>query len=250
MAFRNPRSEDCQVTSTLFPTTHWSVLLASGRPDLPEAEEALERLCRTYWTPIYAYIRRRGHSPEDAQDLTQELFARLLAKQRLSRVAPHKGRFRSFLLASVNHLLADARDRATRQKRGGGKPMLSWEAQTAEECYSAVLMHGSTAESLFERRWALALVEQVLNRLEQEHIQVGKPELFTALKEFLTGGKGSRDYPEVARSLDKSEATLRVTVHRLRQRYGQLFREEVASTLTTTEDLDAEMRHLLTVLSE
>ena len=233
----------------LFATTHWSVVLAAGRQDSPQTAEALEKLCRTYWLPIYAYIRRKGHTPEDAQDLTQEFFARLLAKRGLEDVSPLKGKFRSFLLASVNHLLSDEWDRATRKKRGGGREVISFDAQTAEERYRLEPADELTPERIFERRWALALVEQVLSRLEQEHVEAGKAALFGVLKDFLTGGKESQDYHAAAERLGIAEGAVRVAVHRLRQRFGELFREEVVGTLASPEEIHAEMRYLLAVLS-
>ena len=233
----------------LFATTHWSVVLAAGWHDSPQTAEALEKLCRTYWLPIYAYIRRKGHTPEDAQDLTQEFFARLLAKQGLEDVSPLKGKFRSFLLASVNHLLSDEWDRATRKKRGGGRELISFDAQTAEERCRLEPADELTPERIFERRWALALVEQVLSRLEQEHVKAGKAALFGVLKEFLTGGKESQDYHAAAERLGITEGAVRVAVHRLRQRFGELFRDEVADTLASPEEIHAEMRYLLAVLS-
>ena len=233
-----------------FSTTHWSVVLLAGQDDSPQAAQALEQLCQTYWYPLYAYVRRQGHSPEDAQDLTQEFFTQLLAKHYLARVDPRKGKFRSFLLAGLKNLLRDEHDKASRLKRGGGQAVLSLDAQTAEARYQLEPMDQDDPERAFERSWAQALVERVLARLEQEHVQAGKTEHFACLKQFLTGAKDYQDYPAVAEHLEMTEGATRVAVHRLRQRFGELFREEVADTLTDPGEIAAEMRHLLSVLSE
>ena len=233
-----------------FATTHWGVVLAARDKNDSHASDALEALCRTYWYPIYAYVRRRGYDADDAQDLTQEFFTRLLAKEGLSNVTQAKGKFRSFLLASVNHLLADERDRSRRQKRGGGQIVLSFDTQSAEGRYQLELADPWTPEKLFERRWALALVEHVLHRLHQEYSQNGKAELFSVLKDSLTGGKAELDYPSAARRLAMTEGAVRTAVYRLRQRFGEQFRLAVAETLTDPNDLDAEMRHVLAALSD
>ncbi len=232
-----------------FATTHWSVVLAAGQGESLQARAALERLCQTYWPPLYAYIRRRGYEMHDAQDLTQEFFARLLARESLGAVAPGKGRFRSFLLAAVNHFLCDERDRATRQKRGGGCWIVSFEAQSAEARYRLEPVDALTPEKLFERRWALALLDQTLGRLEREFAGQGKAALFTVLKEFLLGGAPHPDYASAGARLGLNEGAVRVAVHRLRRRYGELFREEIAQTVANAEELEEEMRHLLAVLS-
>lgn len=238
-----------QEARAVFCTTHWSVVLTAGQHSNPESGSALERLCQIYWLPVYAYIRRRGYDPEDAEDLTQEFFAGLLARNGLERVSPAKGKFRSFLLASVNHLLSDARDRARRQKRGGGKPLLSIDTQAAEEGCSLESIHQWTPETLFDRRWAQALVEAVLGQLEQETAQVGKGAHFGVLKAFLAAGKKGPNYEAAAARLGITPGAARVAVHRLRQRFGQLFREAVAETVDSPEEIEPEMRYLLTVLS-
>jgi RNA polymerase sigma-70 factor (ECF subfamily) len=235
--------------SGVFATTHWSVVLAAGDPSSPAARSALETLCRTYWYPLYAYVRRQGHGPEDAQDLTQEFFARLLAADYLARVDRHKGKFRSFLLVGLNYMLADEHDKVSRLKRGGGQPVLSLDAQSAEARYQLEPVDQDNPERAFERRWAMALIEQVLTRLEQEYAQASKTVVFAALKDFLTGAKESQDYPAAARQLQMTEGAVRVAVHRLRQRFGKLFREEVTVTVADPKELEDEMRHLLAVLS-
>ncbi len=224
-------------------------MLAAAETKSPGACGALEKLCRNYWYPLYAYVRGRGYGPEDAQDLTQEFFARLLANHGLQGVSPLKGKFRSFLLASINHLLADERDRANSQKRGGGEPLLSLEAETAEERYRLEPLDELTPVKLFERRWAAALVEQVLGQLEEEYSRTGRGLVYRVLQPFIPGEGPGRDYTVAARQLGMSEGAARVAVHRLRQRFGAMFRAAVAETIDTPEELEAEMRYLLAILS-
>lgn len=238
------------IPQPVFATTHWSVVLAAQKTSDAKSSAALEELCRTYWYPIYSYIRRRGYSPDDAQDLTQEFFARLLAGKGLDTVGPWKGRFRSFLLASVNHLLSDERDRAMRQKRGGGQLPFSFDAQTGEERYCLEPAHAVTPERIFEKRWAVALVEQVIHRMEADYSSGDKAGLFSVLKEFLPGEEEDRSYAATAQRLGMTEGAVRVAVHRLRQRFGELFRQTVVETLESPEELEAEMHYLLTVLNE
>jgi RNA polymerase sigma-70 factor (ECF subfamily) len=226
------------------------VVLDAGSPDQPRAAESLETLCRTYWPPIYAYIRRRGQSPEDAQDLTQDFFAHLLSGQRLSRVGPQKGKFRTFLLASVNHLLADRWDRTHRQKRGGGAPVFSLDAQSMDPRYEPEPADPLTPEKVFERRWALTLLDQVLGRLEKEQADSGRSGTHAVLQPFLTGNPEPGEYTAAATTLGLTEGAVRVAIHRLRHRFGELFREEVLHTLSDPTELNGEMRHLLEVLSE
>ena len=225
-------------------------MLAARESASPEGRQALETLCRTYWYPVYAYIRRRGQNPEEAQDLTQEFFVRLLAGNGLSGVDPFKGKFRSFLLASVNHLLSDERDRAQCQKRGGGRPAISFEVRAAEERYRFEPVDEQTPERVFARRWALALVDQVLRLLQEEYAMAGKADVFDGLKEALTGAKGDWDYPAAAEALKLTEGAARTAVHRLRHRFGELFRSAVAQTLSDPAELEDEMHWLLAALSD
>lgn len=237
-----------QSQPTLFVTTRWSVVLTAGAADTTAAQDALGTLCQTYWYPLYAYVRRRGHSPEDAQDLTQEFFARLLQHRWVDRADPSKGRFRSFLLSAMNHFLSDEWDRARAQKRGGGIPTLPLQFHTAETRYATEAIDNVTPESCFERRWALTLLEQVLNRLRAEYEQEGKAELFSMLTPCLVGERTSQPYAELAKQLGVTEGTVKAIVHRLRQRYRQLLREEIAQTLTEHDAVDDELRHLFAVL--
>ncbi len=232
-----------------FATTHWSVVLTAGHDSAPGAREALETLCRTYWYPLYAYIRRRGYGEQDAQDLTQGFFARLVEKNYLEAVGRQKGKFRSFLLAALNHFLSDEWDRARAEKRGGGQTFISLDDHTAEERYRLEPVDRMDAEKIYERRWALTLLEQVLRQLEAEFAATGKRPLFEQLKVFLLDEKGVGSYAESAARLEMTEVALRVAVHRLRQRYGELFRDEIAHTVARPDEIEEEVRHLLRVLS-
>ena len=225
-------------------------MLAAGRSDSTHARSALEKLCRTYWQPIYAYVRRQGHSPHDAQDLTQEFFARLLEKKSLADVDRGKGRFRSFLLASLKHFLANEWDKAKAQKRGGGQVLIPIDAQSAETSCGVDPADQATAEKIFERRWALAVLDHALKRLRQEHAQEGKENLFEQLKGTLTEASRSVRYSEIAAQLDMSEGAIKVAVHRLRHRYRELLRAEIAGTVAHPGEVEDELRHLLNVLRE
>jgi len=232
----------------IFATTHWSVVLAAGGPGTPESAAALEQLCRTYWYPLYAYVRRRGYSPEDAQDLTQEFFLRLLHKHYLGQIDPGKGKFRSFLLAAINHFLADEWDRASAVKRGGRVTFLALDQDSAEQRLAGASTRHSP-EQIFERSWALALLQKVLTRLREEATQAGHAGHFEELKAFLTGEKSPVSYAELTVKLGSSETALRKEVQRLRHRYGELLREEVARTVADPGEFEEELRYLFRVLS-
>lgn len=236
--------------SPLFATTHWSVVVTAGQPDSPEAAAALEKLCRTYWYPLYAYVRRRGYSEHDGQDVTQGFFAHLFEHRSLNRVDREKGRFRSFLLASLNYFLADQWDRANAQKRGGGgRQAFSVDTQEAEERYRLEPADERSPDKLFERRWAMTLLDQVLARLAQEFSDAGKSELFNRLRPFLVEGTGEKTYAETAREGGTTEEALKKAVQRMRRRYHQLFREEIAQTVASPDEVEEELRHLCAVLS-
>jgi DNA-directed RNA polymerase specialized sigma24 family protein len=236
------------VGQPLFTTTHWSVVLAAANEERPEAAAALERLCHTYWYPLYAYVRRRGYSPEDAQDHTQGFFLRLLRKHYLGQIDPGKGKFRSFLLAAINHFLADGWDHANAVKRGGGFTFLALDQDSAEQRLAGASTQHSP-EQIFERCWALALLQEVLNRLREEASQAGRAAHFGELKVFLTGEKSPVSYAELAAKLGSGEAALRKEVQRLRHRYGELLREEIARTVADPLEIEEELRHLFRVLS-
>jgi RNA polymerase sigma-70 factor (ECF subfamily) len=231
-----------------FATTHWSLVLAARDRAEPGAADALASLCALYWYPLYAYVRRRGHGAEEAHDLTQEFFARLLEKDFLAGVDRGKGKFRSFLLASCNHFLANEHDRARAKKRGGGQRVLSLDAADAEGRYLSEPAGGLTPEQLFERRWALALLQEVMGRLRDEFEAKGKGRLFERLRGFLVGEKGG-GYRRAADELRLSEGAVKVAVHRLRQRYRALLHEEIGRTVETTDEIEAEVRALFAALS-
>jgi RNA polymerase sigma-70 factor (ECF subfamily) len=209
----------------------------------------LETLCRTYWYPLYAHVRRRGYSPEDAQDLTQEFFARLLAKHWLSTADRSRGRFRTFLLGVFSHFLANEWHRARCEKRGGGQVVFSLDGVTAEERYSLEPVDLADAARLYERRWALTLLDRVLERLRKEFAAAGKPESFDQLQPLLLREKTDQTYAALASVLETTEAALKMTVSRMRRRYRELFLEEIAQTVSTPEEVDQEVRYLRNVLA-
>jgi len=230
-------------------TTHWSVVLAATRSDTTQAQTALARLCQCYWYPLYAYVRRRGYNPHDAQDLTQEFFARLLARKWLAQADRERGRFRTFLLSALGHFLANEWDKARAQKRGGAVEIVPLQLDSAETRYGHEPADPVTPEQGYERQWALALLEEVLNRLNQEHEGEGQADLFAALKPCLVGDRQTQPYATLAAKLGMTEGAIKVAVHRLRQRYRQLLREEIAHTVASTGEIEDEMRHLFTVLA-
>jgi RNA polymerase sigma-70 factor (ECF subfamily) len=227
-----------------FATTHWSVVLAAGRHASPDSQMALAALCRTYWYPLYAYVRRQGRNAEDARDLTQEFFATLLEKDYLRAADSQRGRFRSFLLTAFKHFLSKERERANAQKRGGGRQSLSIDFQAGEYQYHQEPAHDITPEKIYERRWAVTLLQEVLQRLQDEFAGAGKQSLFERLKDFLTGEKATTTYRQIADELGTTEGALKVAVHRLRQRYRELLRAEIAQTVTGPEEVEDELRQL------
>ena len=243
MAESSEQREPAPSADADFRTTHWSLVLRAGGASAPEAAAALEQLCRAYWYPIYVYVRRQGHAPHDAQDLTQEFFARLLRLRSLETVAPGKGKFRTFLLASLRHFLADAWDAAHARKRGGGQTFVSLDDDTAEDRYQLEPATDTTPETAFERRWLLALLEAALQRLRLEYAG-GKARLFERLKPFLESPAADGDYDHAAGELDMNAGAVAVAVHRLRQRYRDLVRAEIAKTVSSAAELQEELRHL------
>jgi RNA polymerase sigma-70 factor (ECF subfamily) len=233
----------------VFVTTHWSLVVSAGRNDTTHARNALEKLCRAYWFPIYAFVRRQGHGPHDAQDLTQEFFARVLGKDYFADADPSKGRFRSFLLASLKHFLANEWDKAKAQKRGGGQVMIPIDIKSAENSGGFEPADNLTAEKIFERRWALTLLEQVLRRLRAEYTRDGKENLFEQLKPTLTEVSRSVRYAEIATRLGTSEGAVKVAVHRLRQRYREVLRAEIADTVASPGEVEDEIRNLFAALA-
>jgi len=235
--------------ASLFATTHWSVVVAAGDAGSPQAHEALERLCQSYWYPLYAYVRRLGRSPHDAQDLTQEFFLQLLEHGYLARADPRKGRFRSFLLVALNHFLTNEWHRAHALKRGGAFSFLSWEQCAPEERYRAEPFATENPEHLFEQRWAMTVIEQALSRLRREFIEASREQEFDALKVVLTGDRLAVPYAGLAERLSTTEAAVKMTVLRMRRRFGEVLREEVAHTVADPAEIDDELRHLLAVLA-
>lgn len=231
-----------------FATTLWSVVSLAGQHDSAQAAAALEKLCRTYWYPLYAYVRRQGYDPHDAQDLTQEFFSRLLARHELESVDRRKGKFRSFLLAALKHLLANEWHRSQRQKRGGGSAHFSLDAVAAEDRYRLDPADEKTPEDIYERRWAETVVDAVTRRLEQEFAESGFAGRFEELKTFLLADQEPASYAEIARRLKISEGAVRSAIYRMRQRYGELFRAEIAQTVTSLPEMEEEIRHFLKVL--
>ena len=232
-----------------FATTRWSVVVAAGGDDTAGARDSLARLCASYWFPLYAFVRRRGHSPEEAQDLTQAFFTKLLEKNWVADADRSKGRFRTFLLSALTHFLSDEWDRARAQKRGGGAATLPLSFDTAEERYVREPADPDTPERIFERRWALALLDEVVSRLRDEYEGDGKADLFVALHPCLVGERTALPYAELAQRLGTSESAVKSAVHRLRQRYRYLLREEIATTVSSPDEVDDELRHLFAVLT-
>lgn len=231
-----------------FPTTRWSRVILAGDPDAPLARESLAELCGAYWYPLYAYIRRRGHGPEAARDLTQDFFARLLEKGLLAEADPARGRFRSFIRTVCAHFLANRRDHEQARKRGGGRTTLPIDPADAEGRYALELADGLTPERIFERTWAMTLLRRVLDQLGQEYDDAGKASTFEALRGLLAGDPEAPSYAAVGARLGTSEGAVRVAAHRLRRRYGVLLRREIASTLAGPEEIDDEIRELFAAL--
>jgi len=230
-----------------FPTTRWTLVVAAGDPQRKEARSALADLCENYWYPLYAYLRRRGYAPDAAQDLTQEFFVRVLEGRYLDRADPEKGRFRSFILTSLKFFVADEGDRQRALKRGGGA-VVPVEFSSGEERYQREPAHDETPERIFERRWALSLLDRVLERLRNEFMQHGRTEHFERLKVFLLG-QSDAPYAEMASEMNTSEGALKVAIHRLRKRYRELFRQEIADTVADPAEVESELRYLASVLA-
>ena len=234
----------------VFATTHWSVVLQAGACDTTLARDALAQLCEAYWYLLYAFARRRGYASHDAQDLTQEFFARLLAGHWLAQADRERGRFRSFLLGAFKHFLANEWHKARTLKRGGDVSIVSLDATFAEARYAREPATDTTAETTFDRQWALTLLDAVLARLEAEYQHEDKADLFAALKDSLAADRSTLRYADLAARLGQSEGAVRVAVHRLRQRYRKLLRAEVAKTVAEPNAVEEELRHLFRVLTD
>ena len=231
-----------------FRTTHWSVVLEAGASS-EDAHSALEKLCRAYWYPLYGFVRRRGYGEHEAQDLTQEFFARLLAGNSLQSVSPDKGRFRTFLLAALKNFLANDWRDAQRLKRGGGKEILSWQALDPEQRFTLEPADDSSPETWFDRRWAQAVVTSALRQQGEEMGREGLQSRFDVLKAFLQGDGGGLSYGDAAQRLGLSEPATKTAIFRMRRRYGELIREIIAETVGSSTEVEAEIQHLITVMA-
>jgi RNA polymerase sigma-70 factor (ECF subfamily) len=231
-----------------FATTQWSIVLAAADRASPRRQRALGELCNAYWYPLYAFARRQGRSPAEAEDLTQEFFVRLLEKSYLNAAGTERGRFRTFLLVCFKRFMANEHDRAAAEKRGGDRPTLPLDLSSAETRYQHEPAHAATPERIFERRWALVLLDQVLARLGEEYRRAGKEGLFEQLKFCLVADSESASYGEIAARLGLSEGAVKVAAHRMRQRYGRLLTAEVARTLERPSDAADEIQQLFAAL--
>lgn len=243
----NARRDTTLAGPSAFPTTRWTLVVAAGDPHRKEARSALVSLCENYWYPLFAYLRRRGYPADQAQDLTQDFFIRVLEGRYLDRANPEKGRFRAFLLTSMKFFLADEADRNRAQKRGGGA-VLSLEFSSGEDRYQREPAHDETPERIFERRWALSVLDRVVQRLREEFVHHGQVEHFERLKVFLLG-QSETPYAALACEMNTSEGALKVAIHRLRKRYRELFRQEIADTVADPSEVESELRFLASVLT-
>jgi RNA polymerase sigma-70 factor (ECF subfamily) len=233
-----------------FATTHWSVVLSASRPESAHYHQALESLCRTYWFPLYAYLRRHGYDTHQAEDHTQAFLAGLLEKHGLRLAEPQRGKFRSFLLAALKHFLANERARAGAQKRGGGLRVLSLDCENAEAQYALEPRDELSPEKLFERSWAMTVLDRAMTRLRAEAAAAAKKqEQFDCLKTYLTASENAAAYREAAARLGMTEGAVKVAVHRLRKRYRELLRDEIAHTVASQDEIDEEIRHLFDALA-
>jgi RNA polymerase sigma-70 factor (ECF subfamily) len=244
-----PRSdssgERSRATGAWFTTTHWSIVWAARQSDSADSLEAREKLCRAYWAPLYAYIRRDGHGIEEAQDLTQQFFQRLLEKNQLAILQHQDGKFRCFLKTLAKNFLSDERDKARALKRGGGRTIISLDEFASEEGHHFEPADALTPEQVFERRWAQTLMERALKRLQDEYAAAGKAELFDVLKDLQPGEHGASSYVEVGKRFGLSESGMKTAVHRFRRRHQEILREEISHTVNSAQELEEEIRHLI-----
>jgi RNA polymerase sigma-70 factor (ECF subfamily) len=247
-SLRNEDSSFEDAKSGVFSTTHWSVVLKAGVSD-GTGEEALERLCQKYWYPIYAFVRRRGSNRHEAEDLTQAFFSHLLENDALKKVERHKGKFRSFLLAALTNFLSNEWDKRQTLKRGGGRQVISLDEAAPEERYHHEPVERLTPGKLFERQWALTLLEEVLQHLREEYKKAGKIDLLVKLEPALTGDAPEGEHAKWAVALGMNEGAVRVALHRLRRRYGELLRNEIADTVASPSEIDEEIRCLFAAIS-
>ncbi len=249
MVVGDHRAEDAESHVATFATTHWSVVLAAGDPAAPAARAALETLCRTYWYPLYAYVRRAGCGPEDAEDLVQGFFLQLLQREVLKSVEREGGRFRSFLLGTLKHFLAHEVARAAAKKRGGAHRFISWDPAEAEEQFRREPVDIESPDRLFDRRWAVSLLDRGLGRLQAECVSAGNAQRFAQLEGFVSGRKGELSYAEAAQRCGLTPSAVKSAIFRLRRRYHELIREEVGQTVADPKETEAELRYLLELFS-
>jgi len=249
MTARSDGAEPSPKPTGLFATTHWSVVLSAGDTNSPQAAEALEELCGAYWYPLYAYVRSSGHAPADAEDLTQEFFARLVVKHYVAAAQPERGKFRWFLISAFKLFLINERERVTAAKRGASYYHIPFDGEKAEERYRLEVADRSAPDRLFDRAWAAKLIEMTYQRLEEEYNLEGKGALFNELRVFLAGDKTDLTYAETGARLGMTEGAIKVAVHRLRRRYRDVLREQVAQTVHTAADLEEELRNLRAAFS-
>lgn len=231
-----------------FPPTQWSLILSAGDEDSAIRSRALERICQTYWQPVYAYTRKRGFDPADAEDVTQEFFAYLLKTEAFEKLRQHRGKLRNFLLVAVRNFMANEWAKRKRQKRGGGATILHFDVEEAENqtCLDEAMEH-LTPEAVFERHWATALLHTVMERLERVYEESDRAAVFNELKEFMARGRGERSYREAGEAIGMSEAAVKIAVHRMRKRYRELLLEEIEGTLQPGESAEEELRYLFGV---
>jgi DNA-directed RNA polymerase specialized sigma24 family protein len=244
MAADDYRAGGSEDKAAAFATTHWSVVISAGQPTLPRAKEAMEVLCRTYWYPLYAHVRRRGYDAQEAQDLTQEFFVRMLTNSYLAHADRARGRFRSYLLVALNHFLTDEWRRGHAAKRGGGQPLISLDAGTAETRYALEPASDLTPERIYERAWALTLLDQAMAKLKEECVAGGKGLQFEQLESFLTSEATQSDCAAAGAQLGMTAGAVAVAIHRLRQRYGELVREAVTHVVASPAEVEDEIRWL------
>jgi RNA polymerase sigma factor (sigma-70 family) len=243
-----PASGPAPGAAQWFSTTHWSVVLAAKQSGTPGTAAALENLCRTYWPPLYAYIRREGHDATEAQDLTQDFFARLLTRDYLQRLHHQEGKFRSFLLAYLKNFLSEQRRNAGAQKRGGGRVFISLNEPASEDGYLLEPVDDLTPDQVFERRWAQTVLQTALNRLRAEYVARGQAALFELLQDYQPREPGGRSYAQLGNDLGMTAAAVKSCLHRMRQRHRELLREEIARTVTRPEEIEEELRHFRALL--
>ena len=232
-----------------FHTTHWSAVVTAGQGESPAAAKALAALCCTYWRPLYSYVRRLGHGPAEAQDLTQEFFARLIERRLLARADQQRGRFRTFLLTSLKHFLVNEWEKSRAAQRGGGRAIISWDEVEAENQFLAEVADQLTPEKVYEKQWASSVLEAVLRQLRAEATASGRGDLFERLKEYLWGEVARTTYAAIGAELGMTPVAVKVAAHRLRQRFREVLRAEIASTVATEQEIDEELRHLFEVVA-